>query len=552
MSKKQSEHTIADILRLKPKWFLAKQTNPDACTALLTQLHMMLDHGYNHLAPQLFMEVFGLWDISLLPVPEFNKLLMEFTAKPRTTELNPEVTKLGLLTRETVIPAIQHNKEGLRETLRQVTREQREAHEQAERLTRDIVDLQLEVTRYLQKAARLEDSIHSYEEELQKPAKVDPERLRILKAVPDSWIVASVDPESFTMVRRTPLIVNYTNAGTGQAKTLNLGIIGVKFSWTLDCQESFGVADYISPPRSYGAIHPHLSGASICWGNVGHRAKDSKKARDWKAFFELFEVLMTTYNPDSPYIALHTLERVKNENWTHINPRLMYRRWWKDPSMRNQLVRTWARTASDKWLAQINDAFAHTPPRPNRDPRGRKPLDVALGKLSSSGQAPPSPRPVVPLSPLAEPPRIQAELDKVMYEFCKSHAIPLLENEHEHQGATWSVDPATPQWVRSLLEGAGVARVSDSDTYRGRWDRIARGEWYHTDRDDDFVGRYVTSWGMPRNSSERAGRRWTLPASAPRWVVEHLRREMCHLSVSGGISFDFESEEETAEVAVPF
>lgn len=521
MSKRQGDYSIADILRLTPRWFVEKQTNIETCTVLLKQLHMMLDHGYNALAQEMFLEVFGKWDVSSMEMAEFNKCLTEFVKKSKvSTSLSAGVTKLGLLGHEVLTKNLAYDKEPRRRVLQNLRREQENKQAQAERYELRIRDLyneiayaRIEMHASLIAAEKYDDDIQEAEAALDVDAKIDKEKLAILRAIPDSWIVVNLNVDDFTLVRRTPLIVNYTNANTGQAKTLNLGFLGVSFAWSLYCKKSFGCADYIDTQR---AIHPHLSGGSICWGNRDYAAQKFIEGKEYRKYFELFETLLTTYNPDSPYIKLGTMERMKNTNYRLINTNLLIRPWFTQN--RDALVRTWAETASEHFVENITEALTPKKVREVHDPRLKKPLDRALDKLADTRKA----------SVLDTEPELVADADRAFYHFCKIHSID--PDAARSEGYTWNIDPETPDWIRSRF---GPARLREDQTiYIGKWASM-RDNTFTTDRDSRYFEAVCEACGVSTNGPYRISRpHWYFVRTTPYWALRIARTEGYQIRMS--------------------
>lgn len=53
-----------------------------------------------------------------------------------------------------------------------------------------------------------------------------------------------------------------------------------------------------------GYIHPHISGESICWGNIGSMILDLLGRMEFYALFNLIHSFLSTYNEDDPYLKI--------------------------------------------------------------------------------------------------------------------------------------------------------------------------------------------------------------------------------------------------------
>jgi hypothetical protein len=67
-----------------------------------------------------------------------------------------------------------------------------------------------------------------------------------------------------------------------------------------------------TPYQVWRTIHPHVSGSSICWGNVSHRANEYKSEGRIGDFLSLLDTVLTTYNGGNPYTTLQYY--VKNKH----------------------------------------------------------------------------------------------------------------------------------------------------------------------------------------------------------------------------------------------
>lgn len=386
-SKRRDEHTVADILRLKPKWFLEKQSDtPDALKALL-HVHTLMEYGQNHIAEAPFIEVFKDYDVSFKPeaYSSINKLIATYTpVRKRTSTIsNPVIrtTRFSMLSKEAF-------REALRPDKSQYELELSHKESELRRIQEDINSLQRNVREYTQslhttarRAPVVSALIDSLQEKIDSDVTlVDPERLRLLKAVPEQWCLVRTTSTEFTIIRRQPITLRYIGAsGSGMAQTLYMGYFGFTFGYDLHCLESFPVADYIGGTSS---LHPHVSGSSICWGNIAHKAEAARNVRDYETFFALFESILTTYCPDNPYVSFSDFVRRKNTSYKVFNTRsseLWYIR--KSPEILTMI----AETASDEFLREMPEIRKQALSRANNEYRDgdNSKLIKYLGKLET-------------------------------------------------------------------------------------------------------------------------------------------------------------------------
>ena len=348
MSKRQADHTVADILRIKPKWFMAKQSDPDVAMARLSQIHTLIDFGHGKFAEYPFHAVFNGYDISKLQPRDINKALMEYnpsSAAP-SSDLVPRITRLSLLGPDELRANLALDRSGL----------QREIEDLEGRIARHescITEYHRKINNYLDEIAELErglasipEAIEALEARLALPTGLDKEKLAVIRAVPDQWVVVEVTKDTFTIVRREPIILKYSNAASDLCRVLNMGFHYFTLTYNLGVRDAGPVADYIKAARR-SAQHPHVSGLAICWGNTAHRADEYVDSNQWGKWFELLESILTTYCPDNPYVKFADFERSKSRGWIGLNENsLKYKTWFK--RHRVSLLRMFAESGSDK------------------------------------------------------------------------------------------------------------------------------------------------------------------------------------------------------------
>lgn len=328
--KLRSEHTIADILRLKPKWFMDAQLHPDKARENLDYIHTMLEYGLGHLANEPFMAVFGGIQIGHAPDRrgELNRAMATYTKRNDAAAANipllaPKLTKLGLINRDVLRPALQKNIRQVENELAKIEEELRSIPQNTQSWQRQINDFRTAIETELRRKPILEAKKRALQLLVESPnSGLDPDRLRLLKTIPDDWIVARVDTTRFTLVRRRPITLNYVGtAASGMAKSLYVGFIAIEFDWNLNPTASYQVADCIRyADHTDLSCHPHVSGAHICWGNMTARAERFRETKDYPAFFQLLESLLTTYCPENPYVSFDTMYSRRHAHYQCVSP----------------------------------------------------------------------------------------------------------------------------------------------------------------------------------------------------------------------------------------
>lgn len=387
--KLRAEHTIADILRIKPKWFMDKQGNKTNAEENLKYIHTLLEYGLNHMANVPFVDVFPAYIIDHSPEyrGEINKALMTYEVGPvkrtQPTHFNPvtRVTRLSLIPPNELRTALKPDFTAVRQEVTDLTTSVNYFHEDVAEWQREINNYYDRIQNGLKAQKARQAKLRALQLMLEEEAKhIDPERKRLLESIPSQWLVIRTTPDSFFIMRRTPITLNYIGtAESGMAKSLYMGYFILSFDWTLRCRSSAQVADYIDTGSS-GSIHPHLSGASICWGNQAHKAERYQQERDYKAYFELLENILTIYCPDNPFISFDTIERRRKNHYHAVNNAWFVqndRGWARD--IKKELMNIIAETASDKFMEVHKSAPQIYVPR-CRDPKNLK--DYAIKVLA--------------------------------------------------------------------------------------------------------------------------------------------------------------------------
>lgn len=328
IKKLRKEFTIADILRLKPKWFFDMQggeSDQELARQNLEYIHTMLEYGLGHLANEPYLAVFGGFglDYEAKDRGEINRCMATYTkrndaAAPQVPYLVPKLTKLGLVRPEMLRQALTPNRNEIQNELNQTQSFLRS-------IPNNIRDYQQQINHYrneIDRMMRTKQVSETKERALQlllesESGNIDAEKLRLLKSIPDAWIVANLDTTGFTLIRRVPITMNYVGtAASGMAKSIYLGFIGIQFDWSLNTLASYQVADCIRYADSNDlSCHPHVSGGHICWGNMSARAERFREDKDYPAFFSLFESLLTTYCPENPYVSFDTMYQRRHSHY---------------------------------------------------------------------------------------------------------------------------------------------------------------------------------------------------------------------------------------------
>jgi hypothetical protein len=358
MAKAQRDHTVADIIRLRPEWWFKKQSDQTKAYDFISHIFTLMEYGQNQIASHPFIEVFGNYDVSAMEMKEINRLIATFTPKPSLElplpPVAPRLTRLSLLSPEELRLGLKPDLSVMRETIRGHERTLASHEDEIDDYNNNIVKYRRRIHEISFQAARLSEELTRLKEKLEQGEGkgIDPDKLKLIKQIPEQWIVVEMKEHEFMIVRRKAIVISNINAASGMCKTLNLGFIGLKFDYALHCRGSFYVADNIKV--SSGRVHPHISGSHLCMGNQQRRADQLQNELKVQEYFTLLESVLTTYCPDNPYVTFNDLEKHKTSGYVFL---ICKGATWFQKS-RDALVREWALTASDAFVSRISEAFA--------------------------------------------------------------------------------------------------------------------------------------------------------------------------------------------------
>jgi hypothetical protein len=358
--KLHSEHTIADILRLKPQWFFDKQgseTSREAARDNLNYLHTLLEYGLGHMASMPFEAVFDGFLFCHSPEDrgEINKALMTYRVDTKRTKpvfnsvLAPVCTRFGMISQKDLRTALKPDIRMMNQRLNSIVAEISDNEYSVKDWEESINKYRDHIRDSIQTLRALEAAERAIRLEIEDGTKsVDISRLNLLKSVPKEWLVVHIEPQQFIVVRKLPIIMNYIGtAESGMAKSINMGYIALWYDFDLNCKGSATVADYIYA-GSTSKIHPHISGSNICWGNKAHKAEALKQQRDYAGYWALLESVITTYCPDNPYVTFDKFENNQSSGYRWMNPEFFNTSGVR--YKRGEILRMIAETASDSFL----------------------------------------------------------------------------------------------------------------------------------------------------------------------------------------------------------
>ena len=99
------------------------------------------------------------------------------------------------------------------------------------------------------------------------------------------------------------VLCSYRNATHGIDYGLHMGRYKIEYTPTNGRIRVYGLADNL---KSHDYIHPHISSSNeVCWGNAGYIFNKLVHEQNIADVMNALQVILTTYNPESPYRELH-------------------------------------------------------------------------------------------------------------------------------------------------------------------------------------------------------------------------------------------------------
>lgn len=354
-AKAYGDYTIADVIRLRPSWLLEKQADQGKRLKEEQIPHLnFLISALSHVATYRFEELFGGLNIYDLDLNAINQKIMSHVPAVRSMPVPQHDLAPSLLSRFDIMP-LGAMKPFLEVNKRAIIQQIEEAEKRIKACDRDFASHEqhlIEYRNYMMDALRTKRAIELTLEGLRHTLlsngqKLDPRRLAIVKSIPKQWLLVAMDDDSFTVARRTPVIITHASI----AKTLNLGFCAIKFDWRyLAAMHAAPIGDYIGTTGS--GFYPHLAKGSICWGNQTNRAERLVEEQKYDEYWTLLESILTTYCGDNPYIGFTSLEEKYHNHWNCVSTDRDSGFAWFKGSLKATLMREWSKNGSEKYLLE--------------------------------------------------------------------------------------------------------------------------------------------------------------------------------------------------------
>ena len=244
MSKRQVDFTVGDILRLRPKWFMNKQSNPTEAENNLKTLHSILSLDNAGIVHRRFIDVFREFRSASLPGNEFRRMFFE--EMKRNTQ--PKSKRIGLydfVSRETILDAIKPDKQSYIDRIKTSDRSIRDDKEEIEEIEASINRYLEEMHRKYQGIGIKEIELEALNEQMNLTQPLELWKLQALKEIPDQWTVVNIYKDSFRVVRTKPIIITHVNEASGMASSLSIGFYMLELNWNLYLIKATPLADFI-------------------------------------------------------------------------------------------------------------------------------------------------------------------------------------------------------------------------------------------------------------------------------------------------------------------
>lgn len=302
MSRKYADYTVGDIIRTTPTWFKNKQSGTQY-PEVLTLIHSICESGFLHLLNKSFFEIFGDYDICK---PDFNAPKCLYEANSNLQALSEAShNRLGrisgaisCLTHAQLLSMAKTNNKALLDEIESMEADIQEAERYIDQTHEEIASRQSRINTKYTAIAKWRAQMESHRQTLEK-GTFDVSIIHSLRRIPKHWVISKVADGVVKLVRTKRVVHTMTNVSTKVAQSVDFGYLQV----TLDLASAVIIhnqflVDYIDPRG--GALHPHLTASSVCWGNVSHKIDEARRMKDYATIFELLDAILETYG-ESPY-----------------------------------------------------------------------------------------------------------------------------------------------------------------------------------------------------------------------------------------------------------
>jgi hypothetical protein len=322
MGKAQRDYTFSDVIRLRPKWVITRQTDEEKYNRYTDQIASMIENGFAQLAFMPFKDLFDdiNCNISSIEFGEINRRVREYLDESKPVALK----RKGNLNMAWIRKAINEDlltepRDALRIVLEQRLDKKRaleeaiiERHDNIRYHLEQVSSYKNSVRQMNEEVSLLIPDIEDIEERLMEPSKLSKARLKVLKNIPKHWRIVDVQANRFTVIRVTPIHCSFANRAAGISKTVDLGFMGLTLKYNLEFVSAVPVANNIV--TRWGSMHPHLRNY-ICWGNKQNVADRLAQKHDSEGWFRLLDTLLENYDPGNPFVDFNVLHAHRKYGW---------------------------------------------------------------------------------------------------------------------------------------------------------------------------------------------------------------------------------------------
>lgn len=125
------------------------------------------------------------------------------------------------------------------------------------------------------------------------------------------WSVSHVDKQYYKVKFTSKhAVCRYVNKTQGVDMTVNFGVFQVEWRILTNDIKVLPISDNLEVD---GHHHPHISYGVVCWGNAKDTVVNALMAFDIASVLKVVQSILTTYNPDSPYVEMSRF-------WVQQNP----------------------------------------------------------------------------------------------------------------------------------------------------------------------------------------------------------------------------------------
>jgi len=302
-----SAYTVGDIIRLNIG-FMRKYENPDAVRDQIKYVSL-LAHANPYILNASYLALLcedGDKNRPILDKSLINKTIFEYMQQFKSENVDDQLQLIDSIVSEYTSNYPTSNTDDLSDRVRRLERNV------ADRIS-GLESYQVTNNGWLDDNSDNTREIEEIEEQIERQnnAPISKEHWVLSEArkivAQGDWKLVDNKNDKLYFVSSSDIYCRNFSPAAGIDKTLNFG----KFLLTVDNKgrlRSYGLQDTIELQQR-GPEHPHISGGSICWGNMRDDVDNLRVNRNIISAVQIFNQLLRDYSPTAPYRRFSSFSR---------------------------------------------------------------------------------------------------------------------------------------------------------------------------------------------------------------------------------------------------